>query len=324
MIATSLRSLTLPSSAIRALPLLTLAILAGCEWGEDRPRGSTVERPIFTGERAFELLERQVAFGPRVPGTEGHAAQLAWMLDFLGERADAVIEQPFTHRHTQTGDEFELTNVFARFDPEARDRILLLAHWDTRPIADRDPDPTRRAEPIPGANDGASGVAVLLGLAELLAEQPPPIGVDILLTDGEDLGPGLDDMLLGARHFAENLPPGYRPLYGVLVDMVADRNPRFPVEGYSAQYAPEVVRRVWRVAEDLGYGDLFPDRVGQAVTDDHIPLNQAGIRTINIIDFEFGPANRYWHTHADSPENTSPEGMEAVGEVLAELIYRGG
>ncbi len=282
-------------------------------------RRGTVDRPEFREERAFSLLEQQVAFGPRVPGTEGHRRQLEWMVGHLSERADTVITQPFTHV-TSAGERLELTNVFARFRPEARDRILLLAHWDTRPVADQDPNPANRQLPVPGANDGASGVAVLLELAELFRQQPPPIGVDILLTDGEDYGPEIEDMLLGARHFAANLPPGYRPLYGVLLDMVADRNPHFPIEGYSAQYAPEVARRVWAVAEQLGYGDIFVNTVGPAITDDHIPLNQAGIRTIDIIDFDYP----YWHTVQDVPENTSAETLRIVGEVVAELVYRGG
>lgn len=303
--------------------LLLLLAVAGCPDADgDAPlldRRTRVDRPDFRAERAFELLEQQVAFGPRVPGTEGHRRQLEWMVEYLRERADTVILQPFTHV-TSAGERLELTNVFARFHPEARERVLLLAHWDTRPMADQDPNPANRERPVPGANDGASGVAVLLELADHFHRQPPPIGVDLLLTDGEDYGPEIEDMLLGARYFAANLPAGFRPLYGVLLDMVANRNPRFPIEGYSAQYAPEVARRVWAVAEQLGYGDIFVNTVGQSISDDHIPLNQAGIRTINIIDFNYP----YWHTVQDVPENTSAETLRIVGEVVAELVYRGG
>lgn len=315
------------TSFLRRLSLLLLlAVAVACEdAGGDLPRsgGPRVERPAFEAGRAFALLEQQVAFGPRVPGSEGHRRQLDWMTEFLRERADTVIQQSFAHT-TGAGQRLELTNVFARFRPEMRERVLLLAHWDTRPTADQDPDPANRQRPVPGANDGASGVAVLLELAELFRRQPPPIGVDILLTDGEDYGPGTEDMFLGARYFAANLPAGYAPLYGVLLDMVGDRDPRFPVEGNSAQLAPEVVRRVWAVAAELGYSDIFPNTVGDYVTDDHIPLNQAGIRTINIIDFQYGPGNRYWHTLQDVPENTSAETLRIVGEVVAELVYRGG
>jgi glutaminyl-peptide cyclotransferase len=306
------------------LALLPLVLMACADDGG----GATVPqervpRPDFDGEAAYELLVRQVAFGPRVPGTEGHARQLEWMRSWLRERADSVADQPFEHT-TSGGERLRLTNLFARFRPEARDRVLLLAHWDTRPRADQERDRAARMQPVPGANDGASGTAVLLQLAELFRLQPPPIGVDILLVDGEDYGPGEEDMFLGARHFAANLPPGYRPMYGILLDMVGDRDPRFPVEGYSARYAPEVVQRVWSVARDLGYRDVFPNTPGGYVTDDHLPLNRAGIRTINVIDFEYGPGNRYWHTLQDVPENTSAATLRIVGEVVAEVVYRGG
>jgi glutaminyl-peptide cyclotransferase len=306
----------------------TLAAAACAGEGRDAPpRGvyamniDTSRIPRYSADSAFALLRRQVAFGPRVPGLPGHAAQLAWMTEFLEARADTVWQQPFTHT-THNGAVLQLTNVFARFRPELTTRILVLAHWDTRPTADMDDE--RPNEPIAGANDGASGVAVLLELANVLARNPPPIGVDILLVDGEDYGPGKADMYLGAKHFAANQPPGYRPLYGILVDMVGDRNPLFPMEGYSVRRAPEVADRVWRVAELIGLGHMFPRRVGPYVLDDHIPLNDAGIRTINIIDFDYGPSNSYWHTHRDVVENTSPVGLGAVGRVIATLIYSGG
>jgi glutaminyl-peptide cyclotransferase len=314
---------------VRHTPLaLLLALAAACSEGSGEPavvggRAPSVDRPAFSGERAFELLERQVAFGPRVPGMEGHREQLEWMRAWLSERADTVIAQPFTHA-TSRGDTLRLTNLFARFRPELEDRVLLVAHWDTRPTADQAADPELRDEPILGANDGASGTAVLLQLAEMFEQQPPPVGVDLLLVDGEDYGPDSADMYLGARHFAANLPAGYAPLYGVLLDMVGDRNPRFPMEGYSAEYAPEVLHRVWGVARDLGYADVFPSTAGGYIQDDHVPLNRAGIRTIDVIDFEYGPGNRYWHTHQDVPANTSGESLDIVGEVIAELIYRGG
>jgi glutaminyl-peptide cyclotransferase len=308
-----------------ALALATLlAAAASCADARDRPpaAGDAVrfaERPRFDGDSAFVLLETQVAFGPRVPGTAGHAAQLAWMHDFLSARADTVLVQGFAHR-TAGGENLRLSNVFARFRASDPRRILLLAHWDTRPSADQDPEPANRGLPVPGANDGASGVAVLLLLAELFHEQPPPVGVDLLLTDGEDYGPTGEDMYLGARHFAAHLPPGYTPMYGVLLDMVATRTPRFPIEGYSERLAPGVARRVWEVARQLGYADVFPLEVGPPVEGDHLPLNRAGIRTINVIDFAYP----FWHTVQDVPANTSAETLRIVGEVIAELVYRGG
>lgn len=315
-----------PTGAALRLVLMVPLVLGACAEGGGAPaevRTPRVDRPAFDGGEAFRLLERQVAFGPRVPGTEGHRRQLEWMREWLSERADTLVEQPFTYV-TAAGDTLRLTNLFASFRPDERDRVLLVTHWDTRPWADQSPDPAERDQPILGANDGASGTAVLLLLAQLLSEQAPPIGVDLLFVDGEDYGPQIEDMLLGAKHFAANQPPGYRPLYGVLLDLVGDADPRFPVEGYSAELAPEVVQRVWSVAHDLGYADVFPNVPGGYVTDDHVPLNQAGIRTIDIIDFDFGPGNSYWHTPRDVPANTSAETLGIVGDVVAELVYRGG
>lgn len=284
------------------------------------PAAAAVDVPAFDADAAFALLRAQVDFGPRVPGTSGHARQLAWMTDYLRERADTVILQPFAHA-AKDGRTLRLTNVLARFAPDQPRRILLLAHWDTRPIADQEPDEAKRSQPVPGANDGASGVAVLLQLAEILAGRAAPIGVDLLLTDGEDYGPG--DMYLGATYFAANVG-SYRPMYGILLDMVGDQNPLFPVEGNSRDLAPEVVQHVWGLAHELGLGMMFPTRTGTWISDDHLPLNRAGIRTINIIDFDYGPANSYWHTLEDRIERTSPQGLGAVGTLLVHLVYRGG
>ena len=277
--------------------------------------------PEFDAEAAFALLRRQVEFGPRVAGMPGHAAQLEWMTSYLRERADTVILQPFEHTGPQ-GETLRMTNVFARFGMSRRDRVLLVAHWDTRPTADSEMDEARRRTPIPGANDGASGVAVLLQLADVLSSHSPPIGVDILLVDGEDYAPG--HMYLGAKHFARHKPRGYEPLYGILLDMVGDTDPVYLEEPNSKDYAPEVVERVWRTAERLGLARYFPRSEGIPVTDDHIPLNEAGIRTIDIIDFDYGPANAYWHTLDDSLENVSAEGLGVVGRVVSEVVYRGG
>lgn len=305
----------------KLLPLM-LFVLTGCPSAGQDARSGTVANntPALSAQAAFEHIKTQVAFGPRAPGTGGHDQQLAWMLEYLGARADTVIAQSFTHETTLGT--LDLTNVFARFKPDSPDRILLVAHWDTRPTADEDPDETRRSQPISGANDGASGVALLLEIANVLSKNEPPIGVDILLTDGEDFAP--NHMYIGARYFAANLPPGYRPLYGILVDMIADENPVYPIEANSQNFAPEVVDRVWRTAERLGYAAYFPRTPQGGIEDDHVPLNQAGIRTIDIIDFDYGPANQYWHTHQDIVAHTSAKGLAVVGAVILELIFAGG
>lgn len=302
---------------------LLSALLIGC--GSQGTNGDTTNgqsasnAPPFSADSAYAYLRKQAAFGPRVTGMPGHAAQLAWMKEFLTARADTVIVQEFTHTHTQSGKKLPMTNLFARFNPGAGTRILLLAHWDTRPTADQEFDSALAKEPIIGANDGASGVAVLLELANVLKNHSAPIGVDLLFVDGEDYGPDGSDMYIGATHFASNLM-GYKPMYGILLDMIGDQNPVFKMEGNSQEMAPEVVDRVWRTAERIGLGEFFPKTSQGSVTDDHLPLNRAGIRTIDIIDFDYP----HWHTTKDIVENTSPRGLDAVGRVLTELIYKGG
>jgi hypothetical protein len=312
----------------RFFALLCLSVvLATCD-SEGGPKATPpletpVERPVFDGGAAHEFVREQVAFGPRVPGTEGHAAQLAWMETLLIGWADEVERIPFSFT-TSRGEELALTNLLARFHPGTTNRILLLTHWDTRPWSDQALDPEERDIPVPGANDGGSGTAILLHLASLMAEAPPPLGVDLLFVDGEDYGPGTQDMFLGSKYFAATMP---RPLpwsFGLLLDMVGDLDPSFPMEGYSAQYAPSETQRVWQVAHDLGYRPYFPARVGSRVMDDHLPLNQAGLPTVDLIDFEYGPSNRLWHTPQDIPENTSPQTLGMVGDVVTELVFRGG
>lgn len=310
---------------LRCASALLLFGAGACGDGNDlsAPVELVESRPGFDGSSALALVDTQVAFGPRVPGTSGHAAQLQWMVARLSGWADSVVVQRFAHVHTGTGETLELANVLARFRPEADRRILFLAHWDTRPTSDAADTPERRAIPVPGANDGGSGTAVLLQVASILAGTPPPVGVDLLLVDGEDYGPTTDDMFLGARHYARDIPEP-RPVYGVLLDMVGDATPRFPIEGYSALLAPDVAQRVWRVAQALGYGGYFPSMPGQRIADDHIPLNQAGLPTANIIDFDYGPGNSLWHTPEDDVQNVRPQTLGMVGEVVLELIYMGG
>jgi Zn-dependent M28 family amino/carboxypeptidase len=300
---------------------LLLSLLVACSQQSSGSGTTTPSPPEFSVDSAWAYLRRQVEFGPRFPGSDGHRQQLAWMQEFLRARADTLIAQSFSHEATD-GTRLELTNLFARFNPQAGARILLLAHWDTRPTADEERDAADRRKPILGANDGASGVAVLLEMANVLSRHSQPLGVDLLFVDGEDWSSS--DLSLGAKYFAANLPAGYRPLYGILLDMIGDQSPIYMIESNSKSYAPEVIERVWRVAEELGHGSVFSRREGIAITDDHIPLNQAGIRTIDIIDFDYGPGNAYWHTLEDNLDHVSPRGLGVVGAVLTALIYRGG
>ena len=181
-------------SGCSALLLAATLACGGERAGEPAER---VARPAFPGARAFELVEAQLAFGPRVPGTAGHAAQLEWMVEQLAAHADTVVVDRFRHA-TTAGDTLPLANVLARFNVADPDRLLFLAHWDTRPISDQSPNPEDRDTPVPGANDGASGVAVLMALAELFSLQPPPVGVDLLLVDGEDTAPPRRTCFIGS------------------------------------------------------------------------------------------------------------------------------
>jgi len=296
---------------MRSAALALLALPIAC-------RGSSQSAPPFDGEQALRWVQYQVAAGPRIPGTPPHRAVGDWLLAELRRRADTVEVQVFTHV-TVTGDTLPLRNFIARFRPREHDRVLFLAHWDSKPHAEQDPDPAKRTLPVPGANDGASGVAVLLGVADQLKRTPPSVGVDLLFVDGEDYGSfqgDAPDNLLGSRYFATHLPPGYMPLYAVLLDMVGDSDQAFPEEGYSVERAPEVVERVWQTAEDIGLGRVFRPVQGIALTDDHIPLLQAGIHTADVIDFDYPP----WHTTADTPDKVSARSLANVGKVVLALV----
>lgn len=283
------------------------------------PRTSPI--PAFSGERAFAHLVKQTEFGPRHPNSAGHHACLQYLASTLRSLADEVQLQPFTAQGYN--EPLALTNIIAKFKPQEQARILLCAHWDTRPRADNDPDKKRRDQPILGANDGASGVAVLLEIASLLKQHPPPVGVDIVLFDGEDYGyeGDLAKYFLGSRFFAANKPSDYNPRFGILLDMVGDTFLDLSKEYHSTQYAPDIVNLVWGKARELGYTQ-FLDEIGEAVNDDHLPLNEVGIKTINLIDFNYpDPTNRFWHTHRDTPDNCSAESLEAVGSVITHVIY---
>lgn len=271
----------------------------------------------FNGPTAFAYVEQQMAFGPRVPNTPGHQRTGDWLEARLRERAETVVVQAFTQR-TARGVTLRLRNFFARFRPQATERVLFVAHWDTRPKADKSPNLGQQQLPVPGANDGASGVAVLLGVADALKARAPAIGVDLLFVDGEDFGDFSDstETLLGSRYFAAHLPPGYQPLYAVLFDMVGDKDLGLPQEGNSVAFAPEVVQLVWSTAERLGYGRVFQSRVGEALTDDHVPLQRAGIRAIDVIDFEYP----HWHTTDDTIDKVSAASLQIVGDVAVALV----
>ncbi len=282
--------------------------------------------PYFDGSRAFELLEKQVALGPRFPGSPGHAALVSLLTDYLEPRAHELKIQTTSRSHPYQDGPLPITNILARFNPTARKHVLLLAHYDTRAIADQDPDPGNRSKPILGANDGASGVAVLLMLADIFARDVPPIGVDLLFVDAEDVGRSgdLENFSLGTKAFLpemNELLGGVRPQYAVLVDMVGDAELTLPMEYNSWRDARKLVNRIWNLARELGYSQ-FRFEMGAQIYDDHVPLLEAGIPAVDIIDFDYPNTEKnYWHTLEDTPDKCSAGSLEAVGTVLTTLIY---
>lgn len=299
------------ASAFRPWPaalLLALVVLGAC-----------AARFEVDGARAHARVVRQVAFGPRVPGTAGHAAMLEWLVSELGRLGGRVERQAVVD--STLGRRLELTNVIAHFGPAGGRGLVLCAHWDTRPWCDEDPDTSRRAEPLPGANDGGSGVAVLLEVAELMRRTPPRCGVDLVFFDGEDQGravhPG--EFSLGARGYAARLraAPERRPAAAFLFDMVGDRDLDIHPEQQSVERASNLVALVLEAAGATG-AHGFHAEPRYRITDDHVPLLDAGLPAVDIIDFDY-PA---WHTHQDLPDRVSPASLAEVSRVAAWLVYR--
>ncbi len=277
--------------------------------------------PDFNAERSFKYLEKQVEFGPRNPGSASHDACRIWLVNELKNHTERVVEQKFEHYDPRLDMTLTLTNIVASFNLNANKRILLCAHWDTRPRADMDQE-ENHDKPILGANDGASGVAVLLEIANVVKTEKPDVGLDIVLFDGEDYGPEglLEEYFLGSRYFSQNLG-NYKPIYGILLDMVGDAQLSIPKEYHSNTYAPKIVNKVWQAAKELGY-QQFEDRAGTAVNDDHLQLINAGIPCIDIIDFQYpDKSHKYWHTLQDRPDKCSPQSLKAVGQTVLEVIY---
>jgi Zn-dependent M28 family amino/carboxypeptidase len=323
-----------------AAALLPLLLAAGC--GTDpAPRTAPAPAlpalpptPAFEADSAYAFIAKQVAFGPRVPGSPAHRACGDWLVAKLKGYGATVTEQ-LGEVTIYTGQKVPLRNIIGSWAPERKDRILLFAHWDTRPFADRDTQ--RRNEPIDGANDGASGVGVLLEIARHLATKQHGPGVDILFTDVEDYGQpsgsmgieesSVDTWALGARHFAKNPHvPGYTARFGILLDMVGARDALFYREATSMQHAPAIVARVWKTAAALGHADRFiPETKYFVGTDDHVPINTVlGIPSIDIIQYD--PATKgfgaYWHTHADGMDVIDRETLLAVGRTVLEVVWQ--
>lgn len=334
-----------PAALLRkALFAIFLAVFVTSCGTDEKPSGSTGQDapaenpsgqsrsaiPRFQEDSAFAFVGRQVAFGPRVPGTSEHKACKDWLVTVLDTYADEVKEQPFTAR-TWQGKSLQSYNIIASFNPGVPERILLAAHWDTRAVADHDPDPARRSQAILGADDGGSGVGVLIEIARLLKEHPVDIGVDIVLFDAEDQGnEGGGDMnswCLGAQYWSRNPHvPGYTARFGILLDMVGAQQARFTKEAISMNFAGPVMDKVWQMAQSMGYSGYFVNEPSQPITDDHYFVNTiARIPMIDIINRPQGSETgfgHYWHTHADNMEVIDKRTLRAVGQVVLAVIYR--
>lgn len=309
-------------ASVLSFVILGSLLFAGLTHDPSPQRRAVAGQGKFDPARAFSYLVKQARFGPRDPGSVGHDRCLKFLREELGNCADVVLPQTFSYS-VPKWKTVQLTNLLASFNVRATNRLCISAHWDTRPWADQDPDKKNWTKPIIGANDGASGVAVILELARQLKQFPPPVGVDVVLFDGEDLGTtGVGNSYsAGAQHFAKNRPPGFSPRFGINIDMVGDRNLDIEREQNSERLAPDIQNLVFSMARRLMLPG-FVDSPGHEITDDHMPLNDAGIPTINLIDFRYPDAsNKYWHTMADTPDKCSPESLGAVGTLLLEIIY---
>lgn len=309
------------SAALAAIALVNLpacpASRDGASAGASQnpaARQTRVVRPAFDGDRAFAILKAQCDFGARVPGTAAHRKGREYLVAEMRKYADRVIEQDFAFGR------LPLTNIIGVFNEKAKRQVLLCAHWDSRPYADEEINPVKRRQPVLGANDGASGVAVLLELARLFKQQAPEVGVIIALFDGEDYGDFSRDwgVFLGSRHFAKRMKEVGSPAYGILLDMVGDRDLTIYREGISQQRAPKINDLVFGIARELGHSKYFIDSVRHTVLDDHVPINDAGVPCIDLIDFDYA----YWHTVEDTPDKCSPDSLRVVGDTVAEVMYR--
>ena len=277
----------------------------------------------FDGNSAFNWLEQQCEFGPRNPGSVGYVDCKEFLIKSLTNFSDTVFAQNFKNTELRDNKTFDLSNIIAEFKVNSEKYILLGAHWDTRPWADRDLDISNHSTPIIGANDGASGVAVLMELAKMFDNHPPPVNITLVLFDGEDMGvEGVNNSWAkGSQYFAKNLPI-QKPDFGIIVDMIGDSNLEIPIERNSYRVAPDLVNELWDLSEMLKL-PAFQNRLGYDIYDDHIPLWEiANIQTIDLIDFNYPNQQiNHWHTLNDVPQNCSYESLEQVGQLLSTYIY---
>jgi len=288
--------------------------------------------PVFSSDSAYGYIQKQVDFGPRVPNTAAHRHCADYLVTAL-QRFGATLINQKVKLTAFNGDKLDAHNIIASFSPEKTNRILLFAHWDTRPWSDHDPDPKNFYRAVLGANDGASGVGVLLEIARQISLDPPQVGVDIIFFDAEDYGAPenhhtyvADSWCLGSQYWAKNLHvKPYNPKYGILLDMVGAKDAKFYREQISDSYARFLVDKIWNTAQNLGFDKYFINAAGGIITDDHLYVNQiAGVPSANIIQYDPRSAHGfgdYWHTVNDDMRNISKETLFAVGTTLLHVIY---
>ena len=329
--------------------LFSMLLIAGCSNSANSGSGRTVvpptpveqpavpvvDVPVFDGDSAYAFVAEQVAFGPRVPNSDAHKACGDYLEAKLRSYGATVVSQN-ADITAYTGDVLKARNIIAQFQPEKSERILLCAHWDSRPWADSDPDPDMHREPVLGANDGGSGVGALLEVARHLSQQPTELGIDIVLFDAEDYGRHADEWreavegeetwALGSKYWANNPHvPGYRARFGILLDIIGAPASTFCLEGYSMHYARNIMAKVWNCAARLGYGEYFPVVEGGVITDDHLHVNQVlGIPCIDIINCDIDSPNgfgKYHHTIKDDMDWIDAKSLKAVGQTVLTVIY---
>lgn len=318
-----------------ALAVLLLAACGNTKKGAVETTAAEPTGPAFMADSAYLFCQQQCDFGPRTMNSEAHERCGAWIADRFRQYGMEVIQQQADLRGYD-GTVLKSTNIIASYRPEQQERILICAHWDSRPWADNDPDEANHRKPVMAANDGASGVAVMLEIARLLQRDTLGIGVDFICFDAEDwgtpqwaegnLGDG-DTWALGAQYWSTHLHrDGYTARYGILLDMVGGQGARFCQEQMSMYYAPDIVRKVWAAAETVGYGSYFPKEEGGGITDDHLPVNQnAHIPCIDIIPYypdcdasSFGPT---WHTVSDDMQHIDKNTLQAVGQTIVQVLF---
>lgn len=280
----------------------------------------------FSADSAYQFIADQVAFGPRTVGSEGHSRCADYIIAKLKAYGAEVVVQDTTFTG-QNGESHPVKNITGRFNPQAQRAVMLLAHYDTRPWADEEPDESKHSSPIDGANDGGSGVGVMLEIARNASQLPASKGIELLFVDNEDAGTHSDDLTwcIGSQAWAAYRKPSDRPVdYAILLDMVGGKNARFPREYFSEVNAKGVNDLVWATARQLGYGDRFPDRVNGAINDDHVPLLKIGIPAVDIIetDPDSGGFNPTWHTLDDNLDNIDPETLNVVGHTVTAVLMK--